>query len=74
MEIYNSPSGELLGNRKVNLLDPSVITDSKKKNNIICNQSKWANLKFFLRDKSYLEASVDLLKTKVAQQFFTKCK
>ena len=52
----------------------SVLTEQKKTKYRKFYNSKWANLKFFLQDKSSLEASVNLLKTKTIKQFSTKCK
>jgi len=51
----------------------SVLTEQKKTKYRKFYNSKWANLKFFLQDKSSLEASVNLLKTKTIKQFSTKC-
>ena len=52
----------------------SILTEQKKTKYRKFYNSKWANLKFFLQDKSSLEASVNLLKTKTIKQFSTKCK
>ena len=52
---------------------PSVLLESRKEKYRGYYASKWANLKFFLQDKTSLEASVDLLKTKTLEQFASKC-
>jgi hypothetical protein len=52
----------------------SILTEQKKTKYRKFYNSKWANLKFFLQDKSSLEASVNLLKNKTIKQFSTKCK
>ena len=52
----------------------SVLTEQKKTKYRKYYNSKWANLKFFLQDKSSLEASVNLLKNKTIKQFSTKCR
>ena len=53
---------------------PSVLMEPRKEKYRCYYKSKWANLKFFLQDKSSLEASVALLKTKTIEQFSSKCR
>ena len=75
--MYDSPAGETIGNEEPEFLNPvrqSVLLEPRKEKYRNYYQSKWANLKFFLQDKSSLEASVDLLKTKTVEQFSSKCR
>ena len=57
-----------------NIPRPSVLLEKRKEKYRNCYNSKWANLKLFLQDKSSLEASIDLLKTKTVEQFSSKCR
>jgi len=57
-----------------NIPRPSVLLEPRKERYRNVYNSKWANLKFFLQDKTSLEASVDLLKTKTVEQFSSKCR
>ena len=57
-----------------NMPRPSVLLEKRKEKYRNCYNSKWANLKLFLQDKSSLEASIDLLKTKTVEQFSSKCR
>ena len=74
--LYDSPSPEIL-NYEPNIQNPprqSVLLESRKEKYRTYYESKWANLKFFLQDKTSLESSVDLLKTKTVEQFSSKCR
>ena len=67
--------GEILSNEpgNQNLPRPSILLESRKEKYRGYYASKWANLKFFLQDKTSLEASTNLLKTKTVEQFSSKC-
>ena len=75
--LYDSSPGEFpaFGDQDFqNIPRPSVLMEPRKERYRNVYNSKWANLKFFLQDKSSLEASVDLLKTKTVEQFSSKCR
>ena len=74
--LYDSPSPET-PNPEPGLQNPprpSVLLEPRKEKYRTYYESKWANLKFFLQDKTSLESSVDLLKTKTVEQFSSKCR
>ena len=74
--LYDSPSPET-PNFEPGLQNPprpSVLLEPRKEKYRTYYESKWANLKFFLQDKTSLESSVDLLKTKTVEQFSSKCR
>ena len=74
-KILNYCPGEILNNEPgiQNLPRPSILLESRKEKYRGYYASKWANLKFFLQDKTSLEASTNLLKTKTVEQFSSKC-
>ena len=74
--LYDSPSPEILNFEpgSQNPPRPSVLLEPRKEKYRTYYESKWANLKFFLQDKTSLESSVDLLKTKTVEQFSSKCR
>ena len=73
--IYDSPAIDFNIEQEVqNMPRPSVLLESRKDKYRNYYKSKWANLKLFLQDKSSLEASIDLLKTKTVEQFSSKCR
>ena len=71
--IYDSPAIDFnIEQDTQNIPRPSVLLESRKDKYRNYYKSKWANLKLFLQDKSSLEASIDLLKTKTVEQFSFK--
>ena len=72
--LYEAAPSDAYIQNDPNNIRPSVFNETKKNKYRNCYKSKWANLKFFLQDKTSLEASVNLLKTKTVEQFSTKCK
>ena len=74
--IYDSPAIDFNIDQDLqqNMPRPSVLLESRKDKYRNYYKSKWANLKLFLQDKSSLEASIDLLKTKTVEQFSSKCR
>ena len=74
--IYDSPAIDFNIDQdfQQNMPRPSVLLESRKDKYRNYYKSKWANLKLFLQDKSSLEASIDLLKTKTVEQFSSKCR
>jgi len=73
--IYDSPAIDFnIEQDTQNIPRPSVLLESRKDKYRNYYKSKWANLKLFLQDKSSLEASIDLLKTKTVEQFSSKCR
>ena len=73
--IYDSPAIDFnIEQDTQNIPRPSVLLESRKDKYRNYYKSKWANLKLFLQDKSSLEASIDLLKTKTVEQFSFKCR
>ena len=74
--IYDCPSTDFNFDQdfQQNIPRPSVLLESRKDKYRSYYKSKWANLKLFLQDKSSLEASIDLLKTKTVEQFSSKCR
>ena len=74
--IYDSPAIDFNIDQDLqqNMSRPSVLLESRKDKYRNYYKSKWANLKLFLQDKSSLEASIDLLKTKTVEQFSSKCR